>query len=77
MFTNSLTARNSSIPLSDVGLVWPDGPSALQGFTGTFGVGPTVDVHANRKWAHFSEEGSRLSNRSRDGTFCRATTTGP
>ena len=41
------TPKNSSITLSDVGLVWPGGSSALTGITGTFGTGRTGLVSTN------------------------------
>jgi ATPase subunit of ABC transporter with duplicated ATPase domains len=41
------TPKNSSITLTDVGLAWPDGSTALAGITGTFGVGRTGLVGAN------------------------------
>src|SRR3712207_5276945 len=39
--------KNASITLSDVGLTWPDGSTALRGITGTFGAGRTGLVGAN------------------------------
>jgi ATPase subunit of ABC transporter with duplicated ATPase domains len=39
--------KNSSITLSDLGFTWPDGSVALDGLTGTFGVGRTGLVGAN------------------------------
>jgi ATPase subunit of ABC transporter with duplicated ATPase domains len=39
--------NNSSITLLDVGLIWPDGSTALRGITGTFGSGRTGLVGAN------------------------------
>jgi ATPase subunit of ABC transporter with duplicated ATPase domains len=41
------TPKNSSITLSDVGLTWPDGSTALVGITGTFGSGRTGLVGTN------------------------------
>jgi ATPase subunit of ABC transporter with duplicated ATPase domains len=41
------TPKNSSITLSDVGLTWPDGSTALVGITGTFGGGRTGLVGTN------------------------------
>jgi ATPase subunit of ABC transporter with duplicated ATPase domains len=41
------TPKNSSITLSDVGLSWPDGSTALVGITGTFGSGRTGLVGTN------------------------------
>ncbi|MDQ1596804.1 MAG: hypothetical protein QOI70_228, partial [Microbacteriaceae bacterium] len=39
--------KNSSITLSEVGLTWPDGSSALRGISGTFGAGRTGLVGTN------------------------------
>jgi len=41
------TPKNSSITLTDVGLDWPDGSTALSGITATFGTGRTGLVGAN------------------------------
>ncbi|KGJ78531.1 ABC transporter [Cryobacterium roopkundense] len=41
------TPKNSPITLTNVGLTWPDGSPALNGITGTFGVGRTGLVGAN------------------------------
>jgi ATPase subunit of ABC transporter with duplicated ATPase domains len=41
------TLKNSSISLVDVGLDWPDGSTALNGITASFGVGRTGLVGAN------------------------------
>ena len=39
--------QHSAVTLTDVGLVWPDGSTALTGITGTFGVGRTGLVGSN------------------------------
>jgi ATPase subunit of ABC transporter with duplicated ATPase domains len=41
------TPKNSSITLSEVGLTWPDGSTALRGISGTFGAGRTGLVGTN------------------------------
>ena len=39
--------KNASITLTDVGLEWPDGSTALRGITGTFGAGRTGLIGTN------------------------------
>jgi ATPase subunit of ABC transporter with duplicated ATPase domains len=40
-------AKNSSVTLTDLGLQWPDGTTALSGISGNFGIGSTGLVGAN------------------------------
>lgn len=40
-------AKNSSVTLTDLGLQWPDGTTALSGISGNFAVGSTGLVGAN------------------------------
>ena len=42
-----ITPKHSSITLSNVGLIWPDGSAALSAITGVFGVGRTGLVGTN------------------------------
>ena len=41
------TAKNSSVTLTELGLQWPDGTTALSGISGSFGLGRTALVGTN------------------------------